>query len=322
MEELMQINNSQVEQAETEPLDFIHANTKHITLEEISRKCIIPVFAKDNETTVSHNEFIQAVGEVTSEIFAGEAILGPSVKVSHPVKGRIPEAMGKPVNLLEDHEKTIYFERMAFMYELPGIHENIEGNRLNLTVGGVRAYNQENLFSKKSAEKFKVFIGHQNMVCLNLCISTDGLSGEVKVSSIGQLMEQVYNLLVNYNAVADIRNLESLPGYSLSEDQFAHMLGRIRMYHHMPPESRKNIPALMIGDSQVGSIVREYYRDPDFKVDPQGNIDLWSLYNLFTGANKSSYIDTFLSRGVNALDFVKQIQSALRGEVNSWYLQS
>ena len=33
-------------------------------------------------------------------------------------------------------------------------------------------------------------------------------------------------------------------------------------------------------------------------------INLWKLYNLFTGANKMSYIDTFLDRGVGCQSFV------------------
>ena len=40
--------------------------------------------------------------------------------------------------------------------------------------GGVRAYNDTNLYSKKGAERFKVFIGFICKVCTNLCVSTDG----------------------------------------------------------------------------------------------------------------------------------------------------
>lgn len=36
-----------------------------------------------------------------------------------------------------------------FCFEIPTIHEDIMGNRLNLTIGGVRAYNHENLYSKQ-----------------------------------------------------------------------------------------------------------------------------------------------------------------------------
>ena len=34
------------------------------------------------------------------------------------------------------------------------------------------------LYSKKTVEKFKVFIGFKNLVCCNLCVSTDGFKSE------------------------------------------------------------------------------------------------------------------------------------------------
>jgi hypothetical protein len=46
-------------------------------------------------------------------------------------------------------------------------------------------------------------------------------------------------------------------------------------------------------------VVEGYYNDPNFS-RTDGKINLWRLYNLFTGANKSSYIDRLLDRGVNA----------------------
>ncbi len=57
-------------------------------------------------------------------------------------QGRTPEAIHKAVKDLTDEDKTIYYERMMFCIEIPAITEVIDGCRLNLTVGGVRAYNQ------------------------------------------------------------------------------------------------------------------------------------------------------------------------------------
>ncbi|CAA7392587.1 DUF3871 family protein [Chryseobacterium fistulae] len=67
-----------------------------------------------------------------------------------------------------------YFERMAFIIKIPAITDSINSNELSLTVGGVRAYNQENLYNKKTFEKFKFFVGFQNRVCCNLCVWSDG----------------------------------------------------------------------------------------------------------------------------------------------------
>ena len=155
-------NGMFIEQAQVvsnESNNFIEANTIEVSLEHLRDKCIIPVFSKDNETTISHYQFINQTFEIVQNLFPTEKVNQPSIRVSHIVKGRTPSAIGKPAKELLEHEKTIYYERCAFMIEIPTIKENVNQNSLSLSVGGVRAYNQENLYSKKSLEKFKVFIG-------------------------------------------------------------------------------------------------------------------------------------------------------------------
>jgi hypothetical protein len=49
---------------------------------------------------------------------------------------------------------------------------------------------------------------------------------------------------------------------------------------------------------------------------------MWRVYNLFTGANKSSYIDTFLSRALNAKTFTHGLTRALDGdEQYRWFVE-
>ncbi|MGM5630838.1 DUF3871 family protein [Apibacter raozihei] len=48
---------------------------------------------------------------------------------------------------------------------------------------------------------------------------------------------------------------------------------------------------------------------------------LCKVYNLFIQANKSSYIDTFLERNVNAFEFNESIDKAISGNSNyHWFL--
>jgi hypothetical protein len=68
---------------------------------------------------------------------------------------------------------------------------------------------------------------------------------------------------------------------------------------YIPKEEKLLLPKLEFGDSQINQVVEGYYNDPNFR-RTDGEINLWRLYNLFTGANKSSYIDRLLDRGVNA----------------------
>lgn len=300
---------------------FIQANTVESSLDEIRDSHVIPVFIKDNEPVISHGDFIESTFDIVSEIYAGETILKPAVRLSHPIKGRIPEAKDKPANALLEHEKTLYYERMAFIIEVPTIHGDIDGNQLSLTIGGVKAYNLDNLYSKKGAdEHFKVFIGFKNTVCTNLCVWTDGYMNDLKVRSAGQLKGCIRSLVENYNASYHMHAMRKLTGYSLSETQFAHLVGRCRMYNHLPNGMKNDITPLLLSDTQLGTVVKDYYRDDSFCKDNEGNINLWRLYNLFTGSNKSSYIDTFIDRSVNSFRFVEDIRFALERKDSNWFL--
>jgi len=188
---------------------FIEANTKEATLQHLKADCIIPVFSKDNELTISHVNFVETVFEAASKIFPRERINPPEIRVSHIIKGRTPEAANKSVNELLDRDKTLYYERMAFVMEIPTICNDISGNRLNLSIGGVRSYNLENLYSKKTYEKFKVFIGFKNLVCCNLCISTDGYKEEIRAMSHLELLQQIVSLFQHYNATKHLQLMNS-----------------------------------------------------------------------------------------------------------------
>ena len=130
---------------EVKKLPFIEANTKEVTIEHLKDDCIVPVFSKDNEITISHPNFIESVWEAANRVFPNESIDMPEIRVSHIIKGRTPEAIHKSVKELLEEDKTIYYERMMFCFEIPSIHEDINGNRLNLSIGGVKAYNNENI---------------------------------------------------------------------------------------------------------------------------------------------------------------------------------
>ena len=89
----------------------------------------------------------------------------------------------------------------------------------------------------------------------------------------------------------------------------------------MPKKDKALIPSLNFTDSHINTIVKDFFEDDSFCRNEQGDINLWNVYNLFTQANKSSYIDTFLDRNVNAYDFTNGIQKALIGNGDyNWFL--
>jgi hypothetical protein len=301
--------------------NFIEANTLQVDLDHLKSECIVPVFAKDNECTISHYEFIKYTEDVITNVLSNSIQLKEEVRVSHMIKGRIPSAIGKPAKDLLEHEKTLYYERMAFVIEIPEISQVINGNRLSLSIGGVRAYNQENLYGKKSIEKFKVFIGFQNTVCLNLCIATDGLAESIRISSVGELKTKILELINGYDRKKHLEDLEDLGRYSINENQFASLVGRSKMYQYLSKEEKKDLFPLSITDSQITSIVRDYYTDVFF-CSTDGTINLWKLYNLFTESIKSSYIDSHLERNVSAFEFVNYLAKSLKNGEPNWFLNN
>lgn len=319
------LQNQIVEEKEvvsTSNKNFIEANTKKVTLEHLKRDCIIPVFAKDNESTISHYEFVQQTREIAQDLFPEFTVSEPDIRTSHIIKGRIPSAIGKPAKELMEHEKTLYYERCAFVLEIPEVVENVNGNKLALTIGGVRAYNQENLFSKKSPEKFKVFIGFKNMVCTNLCISTDGLADQIRVNSLNQLSEAVENLLGQYDRIKHLGTMERMSRYDLTQSQFAHFIGKLKMINYMDKMEQKRYFPVSLNDSQINTVVKNYYHDANFSRKENGSINMWRLYNLFTEANKSSYIDNNLERNANMYDLTNELVNSLQNRTGNFFLDN
>lgn len=304
-------------------LPFIEANTIEVPLEHLKNDCIVPVFSKDNEITISHPNFIETIWDAANNVFHGESIERPSIRVSHIIKGRTPEAINKSVKELLDEDKTIYYERMMFCFEIPTIYEDIAGNRLNLTIGGVRAYNHENLYSRKTTEKFKIFIGFKNMVCCNLCVSTDGYKAELKVMSTGDLFKAAIQLFQDYNISKHLYYMSAFKDSYMSEQQFAQFLGKSRLYQYLPVEKKKSLPNMLMTDTQIGLVAKAYYNDDNFSLpNKQDVISMWNVYNLLTGANKSSYIDNFLDRSLNATHLADGLNQALYGTNEySWFIQ-
>lgn len=308
---------------EVKRLPFIEANTKEVTIEHLKDDCIVPVFSKDNEITISHPNFIESVWEAANRVFPSESIELPEIRVSHIIKGRIPEAIHKSVKDLLEEDKTIYYERMMFCFEIPSIHEDIAGNRLNLTIGGVRSYNHENLYSKKGMEKFKLFIGFKNLVCCNMCISTDGFKSELKVMNVNGLLNAAMQLFQEYNAAKHLYYMEAFKDSYMTEHQFAQFLGKSRLYQYLPNEQRRLLPQMLMTDTQIGIVAKSFYHDDNFSLpDNQKEISMWNVYNLLTGANKSSYIDNFLDRAYNATQLADGLNKALYGDSEySWFIQ-
>lgn len=314
------ITDNEDEEQENHP-NFIESNTSAISLEELQTKNIIPTFV-DGNLTISHQNFIGAVEQAASKVF-GE-MTPVEIRVSHPIIGRVPGAQLKKADELSDDEKTIFFQRMAFVSHVQNLTRSINGQTVYLCVGGVRAYNDEKLYNKQSSMKFKIFCGWQVRVCSNLMLTCDGNSGTIECMTSADIKEKAEELFTSFDPHKEdtLRALESLHNTRLSEEQFCKIMGRLRLYQFLPVSEQKQLPQIPLGDQNANSVVKGYVSNPEFGKKEGEDITTWNLLQLFTEAVKQSNIDRWLTKNQGCVDFAMGIQDALNGEQSDydWFL--
>ena len=314
------MNEQFISAEESASVNFLEANTNSITLDELTEQCVVPTWA-NQELTISHQDFINTVHDAALNVFSGETVNNPEIRVSHIVRGRIPSALGKRSSELLESEKTQFFQRLAFAFTIPSIHECIDGQRLELCVGGVRNYSDLNLYrANRGIEKFTVFIGWRVSVCSNQVLTGEGVRLSMEVMSLHDLYKSVLDLFYRFNLDKDIQMLQSLTQTRLTETQFAQIVGRMRLYQALPSYQQRRVPKLLITDSQINNVCRDYYNNPNFGTK-DSTISMFDFHNLLTESNKSSYIDSYVQRAINATDVAVGICKALQGDSEySWFL--
>jgi len=113
--------------------------------------------------------------------------------------------------------------------------------------------------------------------------------------------------------------MKNLCNTFIIERQFALILGRGKLYPFLPKRYRKDVVPITLGDSQLTTVAKAYYKDVNFRPSDQ-TLSLWNMYNLFTGAVKSNYIDTFAGRNAGCSTFIKSLQDGLETSSNFWYI--
>ena len=318
----MNNNDTNTLELETQHPNFIESNTQAMSLAEIADKCIVPTFS-DNSLTISHQDFCGAVYKAAENVFG--ALTPIECRVSHPINGRIPTALNKKAQDLTDSEKTVYYQRLAWIAKVSNLTRNINGQEIHLTIGGVRAYSEDKLYNRPSALKFKIFVGWQVRVCSNLMLQTDGFSGSIDCITQADIHQKALELFNRYDSVKD-SNLEALAELQdtrMTEEQFCHILGRLRLYQALPLAQQREIPQVILGDQAINEVTRQYVSNPNFgrKTGDDG-ISTWDFMQLLTEAAKGSYIDRWLDRNANCIEFATGIRKALRYEDSEydWFL--
>jgi hypothetical protein len=248
------------------------------------------------------------------------------IRTSHPIQGRRPEAIHKKQNELTENDKTIYYQRMAFISHVEGLSREVNGQIVNLTIGGVRNYADDQLYRTATPQKFKVFVGWQVRVCSNMMLTCSGNSGVIQCLTEADVFQKTMELFTTFNPEREhiLTQLANLQTTRMSEQQFCNIIGRMRLYQALPTAEQHTLPNLLIGDQAVNEAVRGYFNNPNFrKREGEEGISCWNFLQLMTEAVKGSYIDKFADRNQNAVGITLGIQNALNGtdtEGYSWFL--
>lgn len=318
----MDNNETNTLELENKHPNFIESNTQAITLEEIADKSIVPTFS-DNTLTISHQDFCMSVYNAAEEVFG--KLTPIECRVSHQINGRIPTALYKKTNELTDNEKTIYYQRLAWIAKVGNLVRNIDGQEIHLTIGGVRAYSDDKLYNRPSALKFKIFVGWQVRVCSNLMLQTNGYSGTIECMTQADIHQKALELFSSFDPEKDnnLNALAELQDTRMTEEQFCHIIGRMRLLQALPVAQQKAIPQFILGDQAINESVRQYVTNPNFgRKNGDDGISTWDFMQLLTEAAKGSYIDRWLDRNANSIEFSQGIRKALRYEETDydWFL--
>jgi hypothetical protein len=214
---------------------------------------------------------------------------------------------------------------LAWIAKVANLTKNINGQEIHLTIGGVRAYSEDKLYNRPSALKFKIFVGWQVRVCSNLMLQTDGFSGSIDCITQADIHQKALELFNRYDSVKD-SNLEALAELQdtrMTEEQFCHILGRLRLYQALPLAQQREIPQVILGDQAINEATRQYVSNPNFgRKSGDDGISTWDFMQLLTEAAKGSYIDRWLDRNANCIEFATGIRKALRYEDSEydWFL--
>ena len=95
----------------------------------------------------------------------------------------------------------------------------------------------------------------------------------------------------------------------------------MRCFQALPSAQQKRMPQLLITDSQINSVCRDFYRSEHFGMKDNA-ISLFDFHNLLTESNKSSYVDTYLHRAVNATEVSVGLNNVMQGidDRYAWFL--
>lgn len=297
---------------------FFHNKGQLITEEVMREEHVFPVY-DDYSAALTPIDGLNLMRELGVQTF-GE-VGQPEIRFTHEKKVRKHEARHKKASEISREDVNVYAERTAMVIPIPGYENAVNGFQGGLCMTAMKAYNLDSLTRSSNMQHWKFMIGYQMRVCMNLCMSVQGSKVDIKVKTADDLREQLSTIITNYDAEKDLEKFRNYNNYSLTENQYATIVGKMRMYQHLSKDRQEQVGDLVLADTLVTQATKEYMAGP-FAENGSGEISLWQFYNQFTSGVKDSNMTEFLDRNLNCSQITDGIIETLDGKDNaySWYL--
>jgi len=210
---------------------FITANSEELT-KEILSKDIVPVFSKSNDVAISSTQFIEACESAMQDFYVGETVDPAMIRGSHIIRGKKLEYITVPKAQLTENMITHYYERVIFAIEVPTIYEDVNENRLVLSLVGFKNYDLDNLRGNLSKQHFSVAVSLKNTVCENGCIFSENIK-HLLATSPSEIYQGVMDLLHTYDLQRQVNALKDLSKARMTREQFVYLLGAMRYFNYL-----------------------------------------------------------------------------------------
>ena len=119
-------------------------------------------------------------------------------------------------------------------------------------------------------------------LCTNLCVWTDGSKLNFRVASMEELAFKVLELIRHYDLEEHTDQMELLTRVSISDQQFAKIIGRAKMSNHVAVSERYSKPLFPLTDRQINQVVDGYFTDKNIFLTKYFIIEVlffWLGYN-------------------------------------------
>ena len=310
------------EAPEASECHFIESNTSSVKRADLSND-LVPSFAS-GELVISNSQFIDSVEMAMKDAFYGQTFGKPSIRCSHQIRGRKSESLKKDPKTLTDNDYSRFWQRMCFCIEVTSQTRVINGEEVRLTIGGTTSLHDVNLYSKRSCQHYSVFVAWKCRVCSNLMIQLeDGLLDQISCMNASEIYMASAQLFSRFNFEQSLRNLEALGQVSITTNQFATLIGKLRLLSCMPTAERKALPNIEIGDAQTLAACRNFING-HFGLNGRDYINGFELLNCFNDAVKNSYIHNFCTKNANCVTLAEGVCNSILGTDHTydWFLES